>query len=105
MKSTITDEIEIVNYAEDTHIDRQVKEFLKALNAGGVPLETLSKEAARKVLVDAQASVNVDLSGIEVSRKTITPDGLEISLNIVRPEGVTELLPVFIFIHGGGWIL
>jgi acetyl esterase len=105
MKSTITDEIEIVNYAEDTHIDRQVKEFLKALNAGGVPLETLSKEAARKVLVDAQASVNVDLSGIEVSRKTITADGLEISLNIVRPEGVTELLPVFIFIHGGGWIL
>jgi acetyl esterase/lipase len=26
-------------------------------------------------------------------------------LNIVRPEGVTEELPVFIFIHGGGWIL
>jgi acetyl esterase/lipase len=105
MKNTITKNIEIVNYAEDTHIDRQVKDFLKVVNSGGVPLETLSKEAARKVLVDAQASVNVDLSGIEVSQKTIAVDGQEISLNIVRPEGITEELPVFIFIHGGGWIL
>jgi acetyl esterase len=105
MKNTITENIEIVNYTEDTHIDRQVKEFLKIINSGGVPLETLSKEAARKVLVDAQASIKVDLSGIEVSEKTIVADGQEISLNIVRPEGVTEELPVFIFIHGGGWIL
>jgi acetyl esterase len=105
MKNTITEEIEIVNYATDPHIDRQVKEFLKVLNAGGAPLETLSKEAARQVLIGAQASVKVDLSGIEVSQKTINADGQEISLNIVRPEGVTEELPVFIFIHGGGWIL
>jgi acetyl esterase len=105
MKNTITKNIEIVNYTEDTHIDRQVKEFLKIINSGGVPLETLSKEAARKVLVDAQASIKVDLSGIEVSEKTIVADSQEISLNIVRPEGVTEELPVFIFIHGGGWIL
>ena len=47
----------------------------------------------------------MDLSGIEVLQKTITADGHEISLNIVRPEGVAEELPVFIFIHGGGWIL
>jgi acetyl esterase/lipase len=26
-------------------------------------------------------------------------------LNIVRPEGVKGTLPVFIFIHGGGWVL
>ncbi|RKR81877.1 acetyl esterase/lipase [Mucilaginibacter gracilis] len=105
MKNTITEEIEIVNYATDPHIDRQVKEFLKVLNSGGAPLETLSKEDARQVLIGAQASVKVDLSGIEVSQKTITADGQEISLNIVRPEGVAEELPVFIFIHGGGWIL
>ncbi|MDB5146801.1 MAG: alpha/beta hydrolase [Mucilaginibacter sp.] len=105
MKNTTTAEAVIVDYATDTHIDRQVKEFLKVLNAGGVPLETLSKEDARQVLVGAQASVKVDLSGIEVSEKTITVNGEEIKLNIVRPEGVKEVLPVFIFIHGGGWIL
>jgi len=95
----------LVDYAADTHIDRQVKEFLKVLNAGGPPLETLSKEDARQVLVGAQASVPVDLSGVETSAKIITADGLDVSLNIVRPEGIKGLLPVFIFIHGGGWIL
>jgi len=31
--------------------------------------------------------------------------GYTIKLNIVRPEGVKGVLPVFIFIHGGGWVL
>jgi acetyl esterase/lipase len=55
--------------------------------------------------VNAQASVKVDLSGIDESEKTITADGYPIKLNIVRPEGVKGTLPVFIFIHGGGWVL
>ena len=106
MKNTINSQsAAAVNYATDNHLDRQVKDFLKVLNAGGVPLETLSKEAARKVLVDAQASVKVDLSGVEVSEKIITEKGEDIKLTIVRPQGVNDVLPAFIFIHGGGWIL
>jgi len=57
------------------------------------------------VLVGAQASVPVDLSGIEESEKTITAQGHTIKLNVVRPEGVKRNLPVFMFIHGGGWVL
>lgn len=96
----------ISDYLTDPHLSRQVKAFLKELNSGGgAPIETLSKEAARKVLVDAQAAVAVDLSGIEVAEKTINSDGHTVKINIVRPEGVKEKLPVFIFIHGGGWIL
>ena len=96
----------ISDYLTDPHLRRQVKAFLKELNSGGgAPIETLSKEAARKVLVDAQAAVAVDLSGIEVAEKTINSDGHTVKINIVRPEGVKEKLPVFIFIHGGGWIL
>jgi acetyl esterase len=95
-----------VNYSNDPHLESHVREFLKGLNsAGGPPLESLSPLDARKVLVDAQASVKVDLSGIEVSEKTITSDGYTVKLNIVRPEGKKEILPVFIFIHGGGWVL
>ncbi|NUY79624.1 alpha/beta hydrolase [Flavobacterium sp. MAH-1] len=93
------------DYATDPHLDKDVREFLGKLNAGGTPLETLSPKAAKQVLVDAQASVDVDLSGVEVSEKTISQDGHTILLNIVRPKGVSEKLPVFIFIHGGGWIL
>lgn len=97
---------QVKNYLDDAHLDSGTKMFLKALNSPGGPgLETLSKENARQVLLDAQASVDVDLSGIEESEKTINQDGYEIKLNIVRPEGRKGKLPAFIFIHGGGWIL
>lgn len=95
----------ILHWSEDPRIDSGTKAFLQLLNSGGAPVESLNTEAARDVLVNAQASVQVDLSGIEESEKTITSDGYTVSLNIVRPEGVKGTLPVFIFIHGGGWIL
>jgi acetyl esterase/lipase len=90
----------------DPRLSRGVKAFLKVLNSsGGPPLETLPPLEAREVLVNAQASVRVDLSGIEESEKTIVVDGYTIELNVVRPEGVKGKLPVFMFIHGGGWVL
>lgn len=92
--------------ATDPRLSRGTKAFLEALNsAGGPPLETLPPLEAREVLVNAQASVPVDLSGIEESEKTINADGYTIKLNIVRPACVKGQLPVFIFIHGGGWVL
>jgi len=90
----------------DPRLSSGTKAFLKALNSSGAPpLESLPPLEAREVLVQAQASVPVDLSGIEESEKTITSDGYTIKLDIVRPEGVKGKLPVFIFIHGGGWVL
>lgn len=90
----------------DPAIETRVKGFLHALNnSGGQPLETLSPKDARAVLTGAQSSVKVDLSGIETTEKTITTDGQTIKLDIVRPAGVKGTLPVFMFFHGGGWIL
>ena len=92
--------------ADDPRLSHGVKAFLKVLNSAGVPpLETLPPLEARQVLIDAQASVPVDLSGIDEAEKTITADGYTIKLNVVRPEGVEGELPVFIFVHGGGWVL
>lgn len=96
----------VIDPANDPAIFEEVKTFLNALNSsGGTPLEQLSPADARNVLVGAQNSVEVDLSGIETNEKTITQDGLTVKLDIVRPAGSTEKLPVFIFIHGGGWVL
>lgn len=94
-----------LDYLSDPHLSPAVKEFLKPLNGGGPPVESLPVPDARKVLVDVQASVKVDVSGIEVAEKDITADGFTIKLHIVRPEGASGKLPVFIFIHGGGWVL
>lgn len=97
--------LNILEVADDPRLSKETKAFLQELNSAGVALETLTPLAARQVLVDAQASVQVDLSGIDESEKTITADGYTIALNIVRPAGVKGTLPVFMFIHGGGWVL
>ncbi|MEN0052876.1 MAG: alpha/beta hydrolase [Mucilaginibacter sp.] len=91
---------------EDQALSKLTKDFLQALNGPGGPgLETFPYDEARQVLVNAQKSVEIDYSGIEETEKTITADGFTIKLNIVKPEGSKEILPVFMFIHGGGWIL
>ncbi|MGH7938259.1 MAG: alpha/beta hydrolase, partial [Bryobacteraceae bacterium] len=96
----------IINPAQNPKVDRRIREFLKALNAsGGKPIETLTPAEARKVLVDAQASVAFELPPCDIEEKTIAQDGLKVSLTIVRPAGNKEILPGFIFVHGGGWIL
>ncbi|MFV5703262.1 alpha/beta hydrolase [Flavobacterium sp. XS2P12] len=94
-----------IDYATDSHLTPAVKEFLKPLNSGGAPLESLPVADARNVLVGAQNAFKVDLSGIDESEKEITADGYKIKLNIVRPAGAKGKLPVFMFIHGGGWVL
>ena len=94
-----------VDPSKNPQVERRIREFLAVLNSGGPPIETLSPTAARKVLVDAQASVSLDLPPCDIEEKSITQDGLQVSLTIVRPAGSTSTLPGFLFIHGGGWIL
>ena len=96
---------QIKDYATDEHLSPAVRTFLKTLNTGGPGLETLTPVQARQVLVDVQSAYKVDLSGITLSEKTINVDGYKIKLNIVRPAGPKGPLPVFIYIHGGGWVL
>jgi acetyl esterase/lipase len=68
-------------------------------------MEQMTPHDARQVLIDAQKSVPVDYSGIEESEKTITQDGLSVTIHIVKPKGAKKDIPVFMFFHGGGWIL
>jgi acetyl esterase len=97
--------MEAPDYSVDPHLSPAVKAFLRPLNAGGPDVESLSEQEARNVLINLQASVKVDLSGIDENEKTITQDGYTVKLTIVRPKGNKEKLPVFIFTHGGGWVL
>ena len=85
-------------------VERHTQAFLDALaQGGGQPLETLSPADARQVLVNAQKGAK--LLPADVSEKTITVDGKPLVLNIVRPAGARGVLPAFVFVHGGGWIL
>ena len=92
--------------SQDPNIETNTRAFLKVLNSGtGKPLEQMSPKDARLILVGAQAGAKVDLSGIVESEKTIVQDGQSIKLNIVKPKNAKGILPVFMFFHGGGWVL
>lgn len=96
----------VKDYATDPNIDRRIKSFLKVLNSGdGPPMEQTKPADARKVLEGAQNSVKTDTTGIDITEKTITQNGVSVKLFIVRPSGQSGVLPVFMFFHGGGWVL
>jgi acetyl esterase/lipase len=87
-------------------VERHTQVFLETLAAGGgKPIEQLSPVDARAVLVSAQAGVEPDVPKAEISEKTIRADGQTVTLTVVRPAGVTETPPAFMFFHGGGWVL
>lgn len=93
------------DFLKDPHLSKETKEYLKVLNSGGKPVESLPVSDARNVLADTQAAIKVDVSGIEETEKVILVNERDIKLYIVRPEKAKGKLPVFIFIHGGGWVL
>lgn len=81
-----------------------IKAFLDVLNSGnGKPMEQMTPQEARQVLVGAQKGAK--LPPAKVSDKTILVKGQEIKLKIVKPENSAGTLPVFMFFHGGGWVL
>lgn len=92
---------------KDPKISKDIRAFLKELNSsGGKPMEEMTPEEARKVLEDAQKSVEVDVSGIIEKEMEISKDGLTVKSIVIKPsDKKDEKLPVFIFIHGGGWVL
>ncbi len=98
--------MKLTDPSQNPKVERRIREFLHALNsAGAMPIETLTPTDARKVLVDAQASVSLELPPCDVEERTIAQDGLKVRLHIIRPAGSKGVLPGFIFVHGGGWIL
>ena len=92
---------------EPLSLDATTDAFIKALAAqGGPPLYTLSPADARKVLLSVQRSVNVPKLPVDIEERTIRggPTG-DVSIRILRPQGVSGALPVVMYFHGGGWIL
>ncbi|WP_460137164.1 alpha/beta hydrolase [Pseudomonas sp. S1_E04] len=93
-------------FAASGDVEHNTQAFLDVLNAGtGKPMEQLTPKEARAVLTGAQAGVKLTLPAADISQKTIQVDGKPLDLTIVRPAGVKGTLPVFMFFHGGGWVL
>lgn len=90
----------------DPAIFKEVREFLDTLNSsGGKPMETMNPDEARQVLTEAQNSGNIDYFGITESEQVIEQNGYKVNIHITKPDRLKDVAPVFIFIHGGGWVL
>lgn len=92
---------------EPLSLDATTNAFLQSLAAqGGPPLYTLSPAEARAVLTRVQSSVTVTELPADIEDRTISggPTG-EVSIRLIRPQGVSGALPVVLYCHGGGWIL
>src|SRR5437879_2861740 len=87
-------------------VEHKVQEFLdKLASSGGKPMEQLAPKDARQVLINAQKSVKTNLAGVNVEEKIIKAEGADLKLTIMRPQDSNDMLPCFMFFHGGGWVL
>jgi acetyl esterase/lipase len=107
--STVRTAASIDNYS---NIEPKTRAFLENLEKqGGPPIYTLAPEKARAVLSSVQAAPlppGVNLPPADIENRTLPggPDGSQVSVNIVRPQGSSnKTLPVVLYIHGGGWVL
>ncbi|MEO9363247.1 MAG: alpha/beta hydrolase [Nitrososphaera sp.] len=93
-------------------VEPKTRTFLENLQKqGGQPIYTLTPEKARAVLSGVQAAPlppGVKLAAADIENRTLPggPEGSQVSVNIVRPQGSSnKTLPIVIYIHGGGWVL
>jgi acetyl esterase len=93
-----------VDPAQDPAIDRRSRAFLRELNKDSSPFWELPGDQPRTIVTGLQDKTPVDVSGIVVDDRTLTVGDRTITLYVVRPEGVTGTLPVFMFFHGAVWI-
>ena len=87
-------------------LDPAAQSFLDGLARKGAPeINELSVEDARAMLVESQSRQFGKLP-VDIEDRTILvgPRG-NTSIRIIRPKGVTAMLPVVIYFHGGGWVL
>lgn len=67
-------------------------------------LHELGPERARKVLDDLQAAP-VEKYDVQEKWVTVPAEAGDVRVRVVKPVGADEVLPVVLYVHGGGWVL
>src|SRR5262249_28026283 len=106
--AAVTVSAQQINPGGDPHIDPKVRVFLKGLNEatkGQPPIYKLKGTGPADALTALQDKTPLDMSGVEVTQRTITQDGISVDIHIMRPAGASGVLPVIVFYHGGVWLV
>ncbi|MFD7233490.1 alpha/beta hydrolase [Streptomyces sp. NPDC059881] len=84
-------------------LEPAAQEFAEA-TANPPYLYEIGPEAARKVLDDLQAAP-VAKPDVEEKWITVPAEVGDVQARIVKPVGGEDVLPVVLYVHGGGWVL
>ncbi|WP_328724948.1 alpha/beta hydrolase [Streptomyces sp. NBC_00259] len=84
-------------------LEPAAQEFAEA-TANPPFLYEIGPEAARKVLDDLQAAPVAKLD-VEEKWITVPAEVGDVRARIVKPVGGEDVLPVVLYVHGGGWVL
>lgn len=84
-------------------LEPAAQEFAEA-TANPPFLYEIGPEAARKVLDDLQAAPVAKLD-VEEKWITVPAEVGDVQARIVKPVGGEDVLPVVLYVHGGGWVL
>jgi len=87
----------------DYVLEPAAAEFADAA-AHAPPVYELTPSAARTSLEDIQSGP-IAKPDVDSAWTTVEADGVEVRVRIVKPVGTTALLPVVLYLHGGGWVL
>jgi acetyl esterase len=85
------------------NLEPSARELTEAI-AKGPPLRGVSLADARQA-VEAAQSAPISMPDIDESWVTLSSAFGDFEVRIVRPKRFTDLLPVILYLHGGGWIL
>jgi acetyl esterase len=75
-----------------------------AAAAHAPPVYGLTPSEARAALEDVQSGP-IPKPTVDSVWMVLEADGIEVRVCIVKPVGATGLLPVVLYLHGGGWVL
>ncbi|WNC16499.1 alpha/beta hydrolase [Brevibacillus brevis] len=86
-------------------LDPQAKAFLDmGAEAGEPPMSTLTPEQNRERTAGMKALSGPPKALAKTESRMIPVEGGEIELRIYTPEGVGPF-PLFVYFHGGGWVI
>lgn len=85
-------------------LEPATQSFIDAL-AGGKPIYSLTPDAARQLLHDAQSGEAAGPAAVIEDRVLpVGPKG-ETRIRLIRPENAAGILPAIVYFHGAGWVM
>ena len=89
------------------HLDKTTKDFIKSLNSKDIkPLYELTPDEARKFLLNLQSKTHIEIEADIIDTFIQTDNTGEVDVRFIRPKNSeNDILPLILYIHGGGWIL